>query len=134
MHDEGPATGGGYHRDEAGEERQLLAVVDADAAFDRDRHGGWDGGDHGGDAGGDMLRLGHEAGAEAPTLNALRRAAAVEVDLVIAEVGADRGGAGELGRLAAAQLQRHRMLALVEGEVASSRSPWRIAPLCTISV
>ena len=66
-----------------------------------------------------MLRLGHEAGAEAPPLNALRRAATVEVDLVIAEVGADRGSAGELGRLTAAQLQRHRMLALVEGEVAS---------------
>ena len=40
---------------------------------------------HRGDAGGDELRLRHQAGAEATLLHAVRRAADIEVDLVVAE-------------------------------------------------
>ena len=40
---------------------------------------------HGGDALGHQLRLRHQAGAEASLLHAIRRAADVEVDLVVAE-------------------------------------------------
>ena len=54
--------------------------------------------------------LGHQAGAEAALLHAVRGAADVEVDLVVAEALADRGGLGEPGRIGAAELQGDRML------------------------
>ena len=66
--------------------------------------------DHRRDAVGDQLRLAHQAGAEAPGLHAVGRAAAVEVDLVEAVLGADARRLRQQRRLAAAQLQRHRML------------------------
>ena len=74
---------------------------------------------HGRHAVGHQLRLGHQAGAEAALLHAVRRAADIEVDLVVAEPLADRRRLRELRRIAAAQLQRHRMLL---GLNASSRS------------
>ncbi len=70
------------------------------------------------DAVADEHRLGHQAGAERAALHPLARAAAVEVDLGIAPRLAEPGRRGELGRLAAAELERDRMLALVEVEMA----------------
>ena len=65
----------------------------------------------------DELGLRHQAGAEAALLHPVRRAADVEVDLVVAEVLADaRAACGELRRIGAAELQRHRMLLGVEAE------------------
>src|SRR5690606_32270580 len=60
----------------------------------------------------------HQAGAEGALLYPLARAAAVQIDLVVAVVRADAGGGREFGRLAAAELQRHRMLGGVEAEYA----------------
>ena len=104
-------------RDGADERREgdvRVLVVDADPAFDRDgqprrgfqrRH-----------AAADELRLAHQAGAEPAVLHAVGRAAAVEVDLVVAEALGDAGGLGELRRVAAAELQRERVLGRVMGE------------------
>ena len=55
---------------------------------------------HGGDAVGDHLGLGHQTGAELARLHPVRRAADIEVDLVIAEIRADlRAAASERGSL-----------------------------------
>ena len=58
----------------------------------------------------------HQAGAEPPRLHAVRRAADIEIDLVVAELGADARGLGELRRIAAANLQGDGMLIHVELE------------------
>ena len=58
----------------------------------------------------------HQAGAERARLHAVGRAADIEVDLVIAEIFADAGRLGELLRIGAAELQRHRMLRRIEAE------------------
>jgi hypothetical protein len=71
---------------------------------------------HGGDAVADQRGLRHQARPEASLLHALRRAADVEVDLVIAEVGADPRAAGERRRIAAAKLKGHRMLCRIEAD------------------
>ena len=68
------------------------------------------------DAVADQLRLAHQAGAERARLHAVGRAADIEVDLVIAEVRADPRRLGELRRIGAAELQRHRMLDRIEAE------------------
>ena len=52
----------------------------------------------------------HQAGAEAALLHAVGRTADIEIDLVIAEILADARASAERGRIAAAELQRHRML------------------------
>ena len=90
-----------------------VLIVDADAAFDRDRHS-------------DLapasrathpatsVGLRHETGAEASRLHPVRRATDIEIDLVIAELFADARGLGEILRIAAAKLERHRMLGRVE--------------------
>ena len=83
-------------------------VVDADAAFDGDGNG--DRADHRRHAFGDQSRLAHQAGAETAALHAVGRAAAVQIDLVIAKIGADAGGLGEARRIGAAELQGDRML------------------------
>ena len=80
-------------------------------------------GAHRGHAVGDEWRLGHQAGAEAPFLHAVRRAAAVQVDLVVAEVIDREARAGGEGlRVGAAELQRQRVFGGVEAEV-----PGRVA-------
>ena len=72
---------------------------------------------HGGDAIADQRRLRHQAGAEAALLHAVGRAADIEVDLVVAEVRADaRATAASAARIAAAELQRDRMLGRIEAE------------------
>ena len=62
------------------------------------------------DAVGDEVGRLHQAGAERARLHAVGRAADIEVDLVIAEALADARRLGELCRVRAAELQRHRML------------------------
>ena len=92
-----------------------LLLVDADAAFDGDRQLG-NRLHHRRDAFGDQRRLAHQAGAETAVLHAVGGAAAIEVDLVIAEIGADARGLGEPRRIGAAELQGDRRLASVEAK------------------
>ena len=66
---------------------------------------------------GHELRLGHQASAERAMLNALTRTTAVQVDLVIAPALAEPRAGSEFGRLAAAELQGHRMLGDIEVEM-----------------
>ena len=65
---------------------------------------------------GDQRRLRHQAGAETAVLHPVRRTADIEIDLVIAELLADFRRDGEIARIRAAKLQRHRMLAGIETE------------------
>jgi len=94
----------------------VILFVDADAALYRYRY--VDGGAHRGDAVGNQRRLAHQARAEAPGLHAIGRAADIEVDLVVAELGADASRSGQLRRLVATELQRDRMLVRAEAEQA----------------
>ena len=70
-----------------------LLLVDADPAFDGDRNA--DRGGHRGDAVGHKLGLAHETRAEAAALHPVGRAAAIEIDFVIAEVRPDPRRFGE---------------------------------------
>src|SRR6266478_1015273 len=65
----------------------------------------------------DQLRLRHQAGAEGALLHPLARAADVEVDLVVAVVRAELRAAGEILRVAAAELQADRMLRGIERQM-----------------
>src|SRR2546430_17494862 len=58
----------------------------------------------------------HQAGAEGAARHALARTAAVEVDLVVARLLAGARRRRQLARLAAAELQRDRMLLGIEGQ------------------
>ncbi len=60
-----------------------LLLVDADTAFDR--HWEIDGLFHRADAFGDQPRFAHQAGAECAVLHAIRWAADIEIDFVVAE-------------------------------------------------
>ena len=92
-----------------------VLVVDADAAFHRDRNR--DRRLHRRDAIADQPRLRHQAGAEAALLHAVGRAADIEIDLVVAEIGADaRARGASAARIGAAELQRDRMLGRIEAE------------------
>ena len=115
MHDERVGAGG---NDTFGEMEQRLArllVVDADAAFDGDGHG--HGRLHRADAVRHEFRLAHQAGTESAALHALRRAADIEIDLVIAVIRSQiAGGRGELVRIAAAELHGDGMFEGIEAE------------------
>ena len=116
MHDERAAAGASDRSDESAHEVVVLDPVDAEAVLDRDR-------DrhrilHRLHAVGHQLRFGHQARAERAALHALGRAAAVEVDLVVAPRSRQPRAVGQVGRLAAAQLQRDRMLGGVKAQVA----------------
>ena len=91
-----------------------VLVVDADAAFHRDRN--FHRALHRGNAVGHQRRLRHQACAEAAVLHPVRRAADIEIDLVIAKILADFGSRREVHRDRAAELQRHRMLTRIESE------------------
>jgi hypothetical protein len=75
---------------------------------------------HGAYAAGDQRGFRHQAGTEAAVLHPVRRAADIEVDLVVAVAFADGRGLRQPGRIGAAQLQRDRMLRGIEGEQAVS--------------
>ena len=114
MQDEGAAAALRHRIDEAIEAFLRILVVDADAALDRDRHLGALA--HRRDQVGDKLGLGHQAGAEPPRLHAIGRAADIEIDLVVTELGADARGLGKRARIAAADLQGNGMLIHMELE------------------
>ncbi len=97
-----------------------VLIVDAEPALDRDwpRHRRL----HRRHAFPDQFRLAHQAGAEAAVLHAIGGAADIEIDFVIAEVGADPRRLRQIFRIAAAELQRHRMLGGIEAEQALARA------------
>ena len=117
MHDQRIGAGRDHGAGERVERLFRVLLVDADAALHRDRQR--DRGLHGGDAIADQRRLGHQAGAEAPFLHAVRRAADIEVDLGVAEVGADARALGERLRVRAAELHRDRLLGRIEARAAA---------------
>src|SRR5262249_34720508 len=103
--------------DRAGERfERLLGIlrVDTDPALNGHRHTHLR--PHGGDAITDQRRLSHQAGAEAPLLYAVRRAADIEVDLGVAEALPDRGALRERARIAPSELERDRLLGRIRGE------------------
>ncbi len=114
MHDERIRACGNHAARQRIESDFRILVVDADPAFhsDRDFHRAL----HRRNAFGDQRRLRHQAGAEPAVLHPVRRAADIEVDLVIAEILADLRGGREVARIGTAELQRHRMLAGIEAE------------------
>jgi len=69
----------------------------------------------------DELRIAHQTGAEAAILHAVGGTADIEVDLCVAEIFGDLRGFGECGRLAAAELDRDRLLAR-ERQLADART------------
>ena len=73
---------------------------------------------HRGNASSNPLRVRHEGGAEGARRHAIRRAAAVQVDLVETGRGAVYGRGGEGIGLGTTELQRDRMFACVVGEKA----------------
>ena len=89
---------------------------------------------HGRDAVADEGGLAHQAGAEAAVLDPVGRAAHIEVDLVVAELGADPRGLGELRRIGAAELDRDRMLLGARSRAGARAAPCSTAPVVTISV
>ncbi len=114
MHHEG---GDAFRRAKGHQAEQALLgvlVVDADAALHRGRdlHRAEDR-RH---ALGHQRGLLHQAGAEAAALHPVGGAADIQVDLVVAQRLADPGRLGQVRRIAAAQLQRHRMLEGVEAQ------------------
>ena len=92
-----------------------FGFVDADAVLHS--HGHAHDVHHGFDAISHKLRLGHQAGTKSTALHALAGATAVEVDLVIAPLLAQFGAMRQVSRLAAAQLQGHRMLFSIEPQM-----------------
>ena len=114
MDDEGAHAGRLARRDHLAQRDLRLLFVHADPAFERHRqvHHRI----HRRHARGHQLRFLHQAGAEASRLHAVGRATDIEVDLVIAELGANLRGLRQPHRFAAAQLQRHRMLACIEAD------------------
>jgi hypothetical protein len=97
-----------------------LLLVDADAAFDGDRN--VDRGGHRSHAFANQRRLAHETGAEAAALNPVGWAAAVEIDLVIAEVFADPRRFDEPPRLRPPKLQRDRTFLVVKADQPLARA------------
>src|SRR2546430_8889858 len=110
--DEGSAAGRGDCGDEVPEKSVILDPVDAGSMLHRDRNADFPPDYR--DALRDQRRLGHQAGAESALLHPLARAADVEVDLVVAVVRAELRAAGEILRVAAAELQADRMLRAIE--------------------
>lgn len=97
-----------------------LLVIDADAAFDRDRN--IDRRLHRHDRRRDQIGLTHQTGAECAILHAIGRTAAVEIDFVIAVVGADARALRQRLRLAAAKLQRDGMFGGIIAQQAIART------------
>jgi hypothetical protein len=82
-----------------------------------DRHGDRNRLCHRLDALGDQFRLGHQAGAERAALHALARAAAIEVDFVVAVLLDQLRAVREVFGLTPAQLHADRMLLPAERQV-----------------
>ena len=109
MHHEHPAAGLGDGVDETQEVIPLVIVIDAKATLHRDRHLRHRR-DHRRHRVGHQSRLAHQTRTEAPGLHAVGGASAVEVDFIETMLGPDPRRLRQQRRLAAAQLQGHRML------------------------
>ena len=112
MHDEGMAAGLAYGANKIAHHVIALDFVNADPVLDRD--GDADRIDHGLHAVGHQRGLGHQARPKRAALHPLARAAAVQVDLVVAPGFACLSALRQIMRLAAAELQRHRVLLSIE--------------------
>ena len=97
--------------------RFRILLVDADAAFDRDRDR--NGCLHRRDAVADQRRLRHQASAEAAVLHAVGRAADIEIDLVKTQIGGRARASGKRARIGAAELQSQRMLGRIVAQEAA---------------
>ena len=119
MNPDGVGAGVQHPGDEIRQHGFRVLLVNADAAFDRDRHAR----DllHRRDARGHHIRRLHQTGAEGAGLNAVGRAADIEVDLVIGERFGDAHRLGQLCRIGAAELQRDRVFRRVMAEQPVSR-------------
>jgi len=116
MDDEHVAAALGNGANEIAHEGVAFDAVDADPVLDGDRDS--NGVAHRTHAVGNERRLGHQAGAEGAALDALARAAAVEVDLRVAPALTEAGAGREIAGVAAAELQGHRLLDRIEIEMA----------------
>ena len=115
MNDESATAGFAHGTHKIAHKPVTLMPVDANAVLDCDRHTHHI--HHRLDAIGHQGGLGHQARTKRAALHPLGRAAAVQIDFVITPMLAQPGALGEIGRLAAAKLQRHRMLLGIEIEV-----------------
>ena len=82
--------GHGAHK--VGELRVALLLINTNAVLDGHRHVA--GIAHGSNTVADQLRFSHQAGAKAAALDTIRGAATVQVDFVVAPVGAKLGAGG----------------------------------------
>ena len=116
MHDEHLATGLADLAHKVAHKVVTLDAVNANAVLHRHWHIHHI--QHGFHAIGHGARLVHQASTKSAALHPVAGAAAVEVDFVIAPLLAQLGGMGQIGRIAAAQLQGHRVFFGVEAQVA----------------
>ena len=93
-----------------------ILVVDANSAFDRNRHLHL--GPHRRDALGDETGLRHQAGTEAAFLYPVRRTSDIKIDLVVTKIGGDLGALREVSRIGTAELNCDGILGGVEGQQA----------------
>ena len=113
--DEGLATRLADRSHEITNKPVALALVNANTVLDRDRQAHRIA--HGPDTVGHELGLGHQASAKGTALDALARATAIEVDLVVSPVSAKPSRLSQFGRLAAAELQGQRVFFGVEPQM-----------------
>ena len=94
VHDQFIGAGRNHRLRQRAQRHFRILIVDADAALDR--HGNAHRALHCRNALGNQRGLRHQAGAEAALLDAIRRAADIEIDLVVTKVLADTSAGGEL--------------------------------------
>nr|GEX44184.1 transaldolase [Tanacetum cinerariifolium] len=111
VHGEAGATGIADGADELAQLLVTVASIDADAVLHRHRNRHRVA--HGLDAVGDQLRMPHQHRADHVVLHPIAGAADVEVHLVVARRLRQACAGSQVSRVAAAQLQRQRMLRLV---------------------
>ena len=114
--DEHPAPRFAHLADKIAHKAVTLFFVDARAVLHGDGHIHHVA--HGFDAIGHQRWLVHQAGAKGAALHPVAGAAAIEVDLVVAPLHAQAGGGGQIGGLAAAELQGQRVFFGVKAQVA----------------
>ncbi len=102
--------------------RFRILIVHADTAFDRDRDGNRL--LHGGNTARHHIGRQHQARPESPGLDTIRRAADIEIDLVIAEIRTNLRGLPELGRIGAAKLQSDRIFRRIEAKQTVARTEY----------
>ena len=101
--------------DEIAQEFVAVLVINADTGFDR--HRDRDDVTHGFDAVRHQLRIAHQARAKHAVLHAIGRATHVQVYFVIAALFGQLRALRQRSRIAAAQLQRNRMLFFAIGQI-----------------